>query len=101
MIVNALTHNTSDTKVKITVASTPNGSIHIVIKDNGIGIDEEELSNLFNRYYRGTNTKAKPEGSGLGLAIAKQIVLLHGGDISVNSKTNEGTEFIITLPSKT
>ena len=101
LIVNALTHNTSDTKVKITVASTPNGSIHIVIKDNGIGIDEEELSNLFNRYYRGTNTKAKPEGSGLGLAIAKQIVLLHGGDISVNSKTNEGTEFIITLPSKT
>lgn len=101
LIVNALTHNTSDTKVKIAVASAPNGSVHIVIKDSGIGINEEELSNLFDRYYRGTNTKAKPEGSGLGLAIAKQIVLLHGGDISVNSRANEGTEFVITLPSET
>ena len=40
---------------------------------------QEEQSNLLHRYYRGTNTKEKPEGSGLGLAIAKQIVTLHGG----------------------
>lgn len=101
LIINALTHNSSDTKVKVTVNSDQQDTARISIKDNGIGISEAELPNLFDRYYRGTNTKEKPEGSGLGLAIAKQIIILHGGDISVNSKINEGTEFIITLPSVT
>ena len=64
-------------------------------------MDEAEQAKLFNRYYRGTNTKEKPEGSGLGLAIAKQIVLLHGGNISVKSSPDIGTEFIITLDSQT
>ena len=53
---------------------------------------------MFTRYYRGTNTKEKPEGSGLGLAIAKQIVSLHGGEIAVKSRVGEGTEFTIRLP---
>ncbi len=61
-------------------------------------MDEEEQAELFERYYRGTNTKEKPEGSGLGLAIAKQIVILHGGDITVKSKRNEGTEFRVSIP---
>ena len=69
----------------------------IRISDNGIGISDEEQSELFNRYYRGTNTKQRPEGSGLGLAIAKQIITLHGGDIAVKSKRGEGTQFIIIL----
>ncbi len=98
LIVNALTHNSSDTKVKITVCSDQKGFVNLSIKDNGVGISEEELPNLFERYFRGTNTKEKPESSGLGLAIAKQIIILHKGKISVNSKVNEGTEFIITLP---
>ncbi|MDE7257742.1 MAG: ATP-binding protein [Lachnospiraceae bacterium] len=51
-----------------------------------------------NPYYRGTNTKERPEGSGLGLAIAKQIIVLHGGEITVRSKLGEGTEFTIFLP---
>lgn len=61
-------------------------------------MSDEEQSELFERYYRGTNTKEKPEGSGLGLAIAKQIVKLHGGEITVKSKLNEGTEFAVLLP---
>ena len=68
--------------------------------DNGTGISDEEQKQLFERYYRGTNTSEKPEGSGLGLAIAKQIITLHGGDISVNSKPDQGTEFMISLPVK-
>ena len=70
----------------------------ISVKDNGTGINEDELKDLFNRYYRGTGTSQKPEGSGLGLAIARQIVNLHGGDIKALSKQGEGTEFIISLP---
>jgi signal transduction histidine kinase len=72
----------------------------INVRDNGIGMRDEEKSELFNRYYRGTNTKEKPEGSGLGLAIAKQIVTLHGGEITLKSKLYEGTEFTVCLPIK-
>ena len=61
-------------------------------------MNETEMSELWIRYYRGTNTKEQPEGSGLGLAIAKQIIMLHGGDVSVKSSRGVGTEFIILLP---
>lgn len=98
IIINALTHNPQDTKVKIAVNSDSQKGVYICVCDNGMGISDEEQSELFNRYYRGTNTKEKPEGSGLGLAIAKQIVTLHGGNITVKSKPNEGTQFLIYLP---
>ena len=99
LIVNALVHNPPETKVTISITEIQGSGIHISIRDNGVGMSEEEQSNLFSRYYRGTNTKEKPEGSGLGLAIAKQIVALHGGDIAVKSKLGEGTEFLILLPA--
>ena len=97
LIINALTHNPPETKVTISIGTNQERRILIRISDNGIGISDEEQSELFNRYYRGTNTKQRPEGSGLGLAIAKQIITLHGGDIAVKSKRGEGTQFIIIL----
>ena len=100
LIINALTHNPADTKVKITITVTTEKRILISVQDNGVGIRETDQAELFDRYYRGTNTKEKPEGSGLGLAIAKQIVTLHGGNIIVKSKVNVGTEFIISLPAQ-
>lgn len=99
LIVNTLVHNPPETKVTISIAEIQGSGVHISIRDNGVGMSEEEQSNLFSRYYRGTNTKEKPEGSGLGLAIAKQIVTLHGGDIAVKSKPGEGTEFLLLLPA--
>ena len=96
ILVNALTHNPDDTKIKVTV--TCRDMVIISVKDNGNGINEDELKDLFNRYYRGTGTSQKPEGSGLGLAIARQIVNLHGGDIKALSKQGEGTEVIVSLP---
>ncbi len=98
LIINALTHNPQETKVKISVDMNANQEACIYISDNGKGMSNEEQAELFNRYYRGTNTKEKPEGSGLGLAIAKQIIVLHGGDIEVKSKLNEGTQFTIIIP---
>ncbi|MCI8284428.1 MAG: HAMP domain-containing histidine kinase [Firmicutes bacterium] len=97
IIINAFIHNPPDTKVKIIVDESPQGGALISIRDNGIGMKESELSELFDRYYRGTNTREKTEGSGLGLAIAKQIITLHGGDISVKSEPNAGSEFVIVL----
>lgn len=101
IIINALIHNPPDTKIKISIGNSAASVVFISIRDNGSGMDEAEQAKLFNRYYRGTNTKEKPEGSGLGLAIAKQIVLLHGGNISVKSSPDIGTEFIITLDAQT
>lgn len=98
LIMNALTHNPPETRVVIRIDTDPEKGILICISDNGTGMDDKEQSELFNRYYRGTNTKEKPEGSGLGLAIAKQIITLHGGDIEVHSKPGEGTCFTIVLP---
>lgn len=101
IVINALVHNPLDTKVKITVNKAPDSCLSVSICDNGNGMEEAELSGLWSRYYRGTNTKERPEGSGLGLAIAKQIITLHGGDISAKSSPGVGTEFVITLPLRT
>ncbi|MNI08314.1 Heme sensor protein HssS [compost metagenome] len=86
----------------------PNGSIQIELDDfedyvtiqfidTGIGIKEEELPQLFERFYR-VDTARTEEGTGLGLAIVKQIVDLHDGSITVKSKFEEGTSFLVTLP---
>lgn len=98
LIVNALTHNPPETKVTIHIDAAAKKEIWICIADNGAGMSEKEQSAVFQRYYRGTNTKEKPEGSGLGLAIAKQIITLHNGKIDVKSRQGEGTRFTIVLP---
>lgn len=98
LVVNALVHNPPDTTVTVSI-SNKGKNVCLSVRDNGIGISETEQAELFTRYYRGTNTKEKPEGSGLGLAIAKQIVLLHNGEITVKSHPGAGTVFSIVLPT--
>lgn len=99
LVVNALVHNPPDTTVTVSVAEDKEKGVRLSIRDNGIGISEAEQAKLFTRYYRGTNTKEKSEGSGLGLAIAKQIVVLHNGEITVKSESGKGTVFSIVLPA--
>ena len=100
VVVNALVHNPPDTTVTVSVAEDKEKGVCLSVRDNGIGISEKEKAKLFTRYYRGTNTKEKSEGSGLGLAIAKQIVVLHNGEITVKSEAGKGTVFSISLPRK-
>ncbi len=71
----------------------------ISISDTGIGISEEKLNSIFDRFFQADNSSTKQfEGSGLGLAIVKELIELHGGSISVESKLNVGTTFKIFLP---
>ena len=67
------------------------------VKDEGVGIPEGEVNNLFEPFFRASNT-GNVSGSGLGLAIVKRAVELHNGRISVRSTVGKGTEFIITIP---
>jgi len=69
-------------------------SIQITIADTGGGIPAENLSRLFEPFF-----STKPHGTGLGLAITRRIMLEHRGEISVESKVNEGSTFQLTLPS--
>ncbi|MDI3311472.1 MAG: HAMP domain-containing sensor histidine kinase, partial [Thermoanaerobacterium sp.] len=94
LIYNALIHNDKDTEVIVNLYK--NDKIYIEIKDNGKGISEVDLKNLFNRYYRGTNTDIH-KGSGLGMSIAKEVIETHGGIISVESEINKGTNIKIIL----
>ena len=100
LIINALTHNTIDTKVCIGIERDSREIVSIFVRDNGKGMSDEEQAEIFERYYRGSSTKEKPEGSGLGLAIAKQIVSHHEGEITVKSRVGEGTEFRVAIPIK-
>lgn len=99
LMVNALVHNPPDTTVTVSVAEDKEKGVCLSIRDTGVGISEAEQAKLFTRYYRGTNTKEKSEGSGLGLAIAKQIVVLHNGEITVKSEAGKGTVFSLFLPA--
>ncbi len=71
----------------------------VVVSDTGIGIPEEELPHIFERFYRGEKPRAMQiSGTGLGLAIVKEIVELHGGRVTVESEVDEGSSFTIWLP---
>jgi signal transduction histidine kinase len=100
-IVNAIIHNPKDTKIYISLFSQKNNEIYIEIRDDGRGINEDELKSLFNRYYRSSNTEKDTEGSGLGMAISKEIIEYHEGRIEVSSKVSEGTSIKITLKAIT
>jgi signal transduction histidine kinase/MFS family permease len=69
----------------------------LIIKDNGIGIPEENLKMIFSRFYR-VNNDNREKGTGLGLAISKRIVEMHGGRIKIESREGEFTSMIIDLP---
>ena len=73
--------------------------VTISVKDSGIGIPSDRLPHIFDRFYQvDSSATRKHEGTGIGLALTKELIELHKGSISVNSKEGEGSEFIILLP---
>ena len=99
IIENAIKYNKEYGKIFIDIEEE-NNQVSVKIRDTGVGIPENELDKIFNRYYRSSVTKKMSvEGSGLGLAIANDIVKDYNGQIKVNSKLGEYTEFIITFPT--
>jgi PAS domain S-box-containing protein len=78
-------------------ARAGDGVTAIEVSDTGVGIPEDQLDKLFDRFFRGRHDR---EGVGLGLAIAKGVVDAHGGELSVRSEPGAGTAFTITLPNR-
>ncbi|WP_422361996.1 two-component regulator propeller domain-containing protein [Reichenbachiella sp.] len=75
-----------------------NDKVTLIVKDDGIGIPEDEMEYIFNRYYRVRDAKnKKSKGTGIGLSLTKELVELHRGEIELESKENEGSVFIVHL----
>jgi PAS domain S-box-containing protein len=74
-------------------------AVELTIRDTGIGIPEEEISSLFDRFHRVKEARGRSyEGSGIGLALVQELVKLHGGHVHVESKVGQGSSFIVSIP---
>jgi len=99
IISNAVKYTPSGGTIKIETKSIGT-SLQVCIFDNGIGIPEEDMPRIFDRFFRIHKARTREMGgTGLGLSIAKEIVKAHDGSISISSNMNEGTKVIIVLPS--
>lgn len=98
LISNALKYTKSDDQISLNISST-NDSCRISIKDTGYGMDKKSKLKIFDRFYqiKSTNT-TNIIGSGIGLSFTKKIIELHQGTIEVDSKIDQGTEFVIEIP---
>jgi signal transduction histidine kinase len=98
LIDNAIKYSQDTGNVDIVTCSTENG-VEVSVRDQGEGIEEEELKNIFERFHRAGSSRSRHDGSGLGLAIVQLIVGLHNGELTVESQPGKGSTFRIFLPN--
>jgi signal transduction histidine kinase len=98
LLSNAIKYNQPGGNVIISAFQSDQDTVQIDITDTGIGMSPDDLSHLFERFFRTTQAMDIAEGTGLGLSICKQIVEAHGGSIEATSELSEGTTFSIRLP---
>ncbi len=99
LIDNAVKYSRPDTEVRISSYRDFKGYVCISVSDDGIGIPDQHQERVFERFYRIDKARSrKMGGTGLGLAIVKHIVRAHNGSISISSRENIGSTFIISIP---
>lgn len=99
LLDNAVKYSKSGKAIDITGKSIDH-KVKVEIRDQGIGISDDDLPHLFDRFYRADKSRGKTDGYGLGLSIAKKIVDLHQGSICAISKIDKGSIFTILLPKR-
>ena len=100
IVSNSIKYTPEGGIIKVYVGSV-NGNAYFKVIDNGIGIPQEDLNRIFERFYRVDKARSrKMGGTGLGLSIVKELIDGNNGTITINSKQNQGTEVIVTLPTK-
>lgn len=97
LIDNAIKYTAAKGHVTVGLQISGDRRVVLTVADNGVGIDEQDLSKIFHRFFRGDQSRTKG-GAGLGLSFVQAVVHAHGGDIQVQSKPHVGTLFTITLP---
>ena len=97
LLDNALRYSEEGGSIHVTVEKGADGAV-VDVKDNGIGLSEEDARQAFHRFYRGANAERQSNGIGLGLPVAKAIVEAHGGYISLTGNPGEGAVARVTLP---
>lgn len=103
IVDNAIKYTLPGGAVSLEIKDEINGTVHLRVRDNGVGISQEDMDNLFMPFYRGTPVTSDGQvihvpGMGQGLSLAKQIIEAHGGIIKVKSRIGVGTAVYIALP---
>lgn len=100
LMYNAVKFNRDGGWIKVEGKISPDKEkVIITISDSGMGIPESDQPHIFERFYQSSATQSKNAyGIGIGLALVKEFALLHGGDVTVSSKPNEGSTFTLSLP---
>jgi signal transduction histidine kinase len=98
LIGNAIKFTPAGGNVEVTLEETAEGA-ELRVADTGVGIDPQELPNVFDRFYRGAQAhESRAAGSGLGLSIVRSIVEMHDGRIAISSTPGAGTQVSVALP---
>jgi two-component system, OmpR family, heavy metal sensor histidine kinase CusS len=99
LVDNAVKYTPSGGRCEIELSQS-GGLADITVRDTGIGISEQDLPSIFERFVRADSTRSREtRGAGLGLAIASWITEMHGGTITVESEIDEGSTFRVSLPA--
>ena len=104
LLSNAIKFTPAGGRVLITAARapTPASGVQVTVEDTGCGIEVADLEHIFDRLYQvPSGTERTRNGLGLGLSIARDLVRLHGGDITVRSTVGAGSAFTVLLPLRT
>jgi signal transduction histidine kinase/DNA-binding response OmpR family regulator len=99
LIYNAIKFNREGGSIKVLVSlSQDKKSVDIVVSDTGLGIDEQDLPHIFDRYYQSGSNSAKAKGMGIGLSLVREFTELLGGNVSVSSTVGVGSSFTLQFP---
>jgi signal transduction histidine kinase len=98
LLTNAIKYSPEGGNVMLELSDQPNAAIQLCVIDEGIGISQDALPNIFDTFYRAQGVETIT-GTGLGLSIVKDCVERHHGTITVESEKGKGTTFTVTLPT--
>jgi signal transduction histidine kinase len=97
LLDNAVKYSPGGSPIEVTVCRVADDALEIVVRDHGLGIPPEKRARIFERFYQAHGNGHK-SGMGLGLYVSRQIVELHGGDITAEFPSDGGSRFVVRLP---
>jgi two-component system phosphate regulon sensor histidine kinase PhoR len=99
LVENAIKYANPGAPIDVSWEESPNGEFVFSVRDQGPGIEKQELPNITKRYYRGSRSRADTSGSGLGLAIVQHAANKHGASFDIESSVGEGSCFSVSFPT--